>query len=381
MNSRVKQAQKEGASVGDISAGLSYSVIKNALFKVIKIRNPKEMGKKIIVQGGTFYNNAILRSFELIAEREAVRPDIAGLMGAFGASLIAKERLEEGYETTLLGPDKLNSFTTEISLRRCGNCNNNCLLTINSFSDGREFISGNRCERGAGIEKKKDDIPNLYDYKYKRIFGYIPLKESEAARGKVGIPRVLNIYENYPFWYTFFTELKFRVELSPESSKKIYELGLETIPSESVCYPGKLVHGHIMSLINRGLKFIFYPCIPYERKEQPEAGNHYNCPIVTSYAEVIKNNMDALREKDILFKNPFLSLSNKEKLAKRLYDELKNFNIDEHEIEDAVEKAWVEQKKARNDIRKKGEEVLQYLKETGRKGIVLAGRPYHIDQK
>lgn len=379
MNSRVKQAQKEGASVGDISAGLSYSVIKNALFKVIKIRNPKEMGKKIIVQGGTFYNNAILRSFELIAEREAIRPDIAGLMGAFGASLIAKERLEEGYETTLLGPDKLNSFTTSISLRRCGNCNNNCLLTINSFSDGREFISGNRCERGAGIEKKKDDVPNLYDYKYKRIFGYTPLKESEAVRGKVGIPRVLNIYENYPFWYTFFTELKFRVELSPRSSKKIYELGLETIPSESVCYPGKIVHGHIMSLINKGLKFIFYPCVPYERKEQAEAGNHYNCPIVTSYAEVIKNNMDALREKNILFKNPFLSLGDKEKLAKRLYEEFRDFNIDKHEIEQAVEKAWAEQEKARNDIRKKGEEVLQYLKETGRKGIVLAGRPYHID--
>lgn len=379
MNSRVKQAQKEGATVGDISAGLSYSVVKNALLKVIKIRNPKEMGKKIIVQGGTFYNDAVLRSFELISEREAVRPDIAGLMGAFGAAIIAKERFEEGRESTLLSKDQLENFDTEVNMRRCGLCGNNCLLTINKFSDGKEFISGNRCERPLGLSRKKENIPNLYDYKYKRIFRYKPLKDDEAVRGKVGIPRVLNMYENYPFWFTFFNELKFKVVLSPRSSKAIYELGIETIPSESACYPAKITHGHIMSLIKRGIKFIFYPCVPFEKKEREDADNHYNCPIVTSYPEVIRANMDVLKEKDILFMNPFISFENKEKLKKRLFDEFKAFDISKKEIDFAVNKAWAEQLNMKEDIRKKGEEVLSYLKETGRKGIVLAGRPYHVD--
>lgn len=379
MNSRVKQAQKEGASVGDISAGLSYSVIKNALLKVIKIRDPRELGKKIIVQGGTFYNNAVLRSFELISEREAVRPDIAGLMGAYGAALIAGERYTEGSQSTLLKEDRLSSLSTHVTLKRCSLCSNNCLLTINRFNDGRKFISGNRCERGAGIEKKKDDIPNLYDYKYKRIFGYAPLEREKAVRGTVGIPRVLNIYENYPFWFTFFTELKFRVVLSPRSSKKIYELGIETMPSESVCYPAKLVHGHIMSLADAGVKFIFYPCLPYEKKEQEFSDNHYNCPIVTSYPEVIKNNMDVLNENDIKFSNPFLPYDNKSRLIQRLYEELGDFGISKREIALAVEKAWLEEQKSRDDIRRKGEEVLEFLKRTGKKGVVLAGRPYHID--
>lgn len=379
MNSRVKQAQKEGATVGDISAGLSYSVIKNALLKVIKIRNPKDMGKKIIVQGGTFYSDAILRSFELIAEREAVRPDIAGLMGAFGAALIARERYVEGQVSKLIDIDHIDSFTTETTMRRCGLCGNNCLLTVNSFNENKQFISGNRCERPLGVLKKKEDIPNLYDYKYKRIFSYKPLKQDEAVRGSVGIPRVLNMYENYPFWFTFFNELKFRVELSPRSSKAIYELGIETIPSESVCYPAKLVHGHIMSLVHKGIKFIFYPAVPYEKKENMDANNNYNCPIVTSYSEVIRTNMDVLKEKDILFMNPFLALDNKEKLKKRLYEEFKFFNIGKKELEVAVEAAWLEQEKIRQDIRDKGQETLKYLKESGRKGIVLAGRPYHID--
>jgi predicted CoA-substrate-specific enzyme activase len=379
MNSRVKQAQKEGATVGDISAGLSYSVIKNALLKVIKIRDPKEMGRKIIVQGGTFYNDAVLRAFELVSEREAVRPDIAGLMGAFGAALIAHERYAAGSESTLLKAKDLDSFSVETDMRRCGLCGNNCLLTINKFSASKQFISGNRCERPLGMTKKKEDVPNLYDYKYKRMFDYKPLKLEDAQRGAVGIPRVLNMYENYPFWFTFFNELKFRVELSPRSSKNIYELGIETIPSESACYPAKLVHGHIMSLINRGVKFIFYPCIPFEKKEQSQADNHFNCPIVTSYAEVIRTNMDVLKEKGINFMNPFLSLNNKEKLKKRLYDELKSVNVSKSEIENAVDKAWAEQEMARQDIQRKGEETVNYLLETGRKGIILAGRPYHID--
>ncbi|MFD3156087.1 acyl-CoA dehydratase activase-related protein [Haloimpatiens sp. FM7330] len=379
MNSRVKQAQKEGATVGDISAGLSYSVIKNALQKVIKIRNPKEMGKKIIVQGGTFYNDAVLRSFEFISGRDAIRPDIAGIMGAFGAALICKERYEDGYETTLLQNNELESFSSETTMRRCGGCGNNCLLTINKFSDGREFISGNRCERGAGRSKKKENVPNLFEYKYKRTFAYAPLKKEEAMRGVIGIPRVLNIYENYPFWFTFLTQLGFRVELSARSSKKVYELGIETIPSESACYPAKITHGHIMNLINRGIKNIFYPCVPFERKEQEGADNHYNCPIVTSYPEVIKNNMDIIKEKGINFMNPFFSLQDKKKLEKRLYEEFKKFNVTKSEVKNALDKAWQERENVKNDIRKKGEEVLKYLDQNDKKGIVLAGRPYHID--
>jgi predicted CoA-substrate-specific enzyme activase len=379
MNSKVKQAQKEGATVGDISAGLSYSVIKNAIFKVIKIRNPKDLGDKIIVQGGTFYNDAVLRAFELISEREVVRPDIAGIMGAFGASLIAREKYVNNYKSNLLDVEELDKFNTDIEMRRCGKCANNCLLTINKFSDGREFVSGNRCERGVGLELKNSDIPNLYEYKYKRMFGYIPLRKDEAKRGQVGIPRVLNMYENYPFWFTFFTQLGFRVELSPRSSKKVYELGIETIPSESACYPAKIVHGHIMNLVKKGIKFIFYPCIPYEQKEFKEADNNYNCPMVTSYPEVIKNNMDVLRNEDIRFMNPFLPIDNKIRLIKRLCDELKDFNISKIEIEQAVEKAYEEDKIVKQDLKAKGEEVLKYLKETGKKGIVLAGRPYHID--
>jgi predicted CoA-substrate-specific enzyme activase len=379
MNSRVKQAQKEGVSVGDISAGLSYSVIKNALFKVIKIRDPKDMGNKIIVQGGTFYNDAILRCFEIISEREVVRPEIAGLMGAFGAALIAKERYKPEHKSTLLNVLELDSFDVSTNMKRCGLCANNCLLTINEFSDNRRFVTGNRCERGAGKEINKENVPNIYEYKYKRVFQYTPLSREKATRGTIGLPRVLNMYENYPFWFTFLTDLGFRVELSQRSSKKVYEMGMETIPSESVCYPGKLVHGHIVSLINNGVDIIFYPCIPYEKMEFKDANNHYNCPIVTSYPEVIKNNMDILKEKNIKFISPFLSLNNKAKLVKGLFSEFQAFGITMREIRSAVEKAWEERVSFERDIRKKGQEVLNYLKVTGKKGIVLAGRPYHID--
>jgi Uncharacterized protein conserved in bacteria len=379
MNSRVKQAQKEGAQVGDISAGLSYSVIKNALLKVIKIRDPREMGKKIIVQGGTFLNDAVLRSFELISEREAIRPNIAGLMGAFGAALIARERYTK-QKSTLLTRENIGNFNFDTELQRCKFCNNNCLLTINQFSDGSRFVSGNRCERGAGLESTTQDVPDLFDYKYKRIFGYKQSNEAVHSRGTVGIPRVLNIYENYPFWFTFFDELKFKVELSPRSSKKIYELGIETMPSESVCYPAKIVHGHIMSLVNRKVNYIFYPSLPYEKVEDEGADNHYNCPIVTSYPEVIKNNMDILKTSGVKFFNPFLPYDNKEKLKVRLFEVLgKEFDITKAEIALAVDKAWDEEERAKDDVRKKGEETLKYLQETGKRGIVLAGRPYHID--
>ncbi|HEX2946609.1 MAG TPA: acyl-CoA dehydratase activase-related protein [Clostridia bacterium] len=379
INSRVKQAQKEGASVGDISAGLSYSVIKNALMKVIKIRDPKHMGKKIIVQGGTFYNTAVLRSFEIISGREAVRPDIAGIMGAYGAALISGERCPAGHRSGIMGPEDLESFQTEITMKRCGKCSNNCLLTINNFTDGRVFVSGNRCERGAGGELRRDNAPNMFDFKYRLITGYKPLDEKAAVRGVIGIPRVLNMYENYPFWHTFFTELKFRVVLSPRSSRQIYELGIETMPSESVCYPAKLVHGHIMSLVQSGVKNIFYPCLPYERKEDENADNCYNCPIVTSYSEVIKGNVDALKEMGINYMNPFLPYYDKKRLAERLYEELKGLGPKKGEIRKAIDKAWAEDEHFKERIRKKGEEIVADLEKTGGKGIVLAGRPYHID--
>ncbi|MCI8373364.1 MAG: 2-hydroxyacyl-CoA dehydratase [Lachnospiraceae bacterium] len=379
MNSKVKQAQKEGASVSDISAGLAYSVIKNALFKVIKLADASDLGKRIVVQGGTFYNDAVLRSFEKISGCEAVRPDIAGIMGAFGAALIARERHQVGQKTSMLKIEQINALTFDTKMARCKGCTNSCLLTINRFSGGRQFITGNRCERGLGKEKKNHEIPNLFAYKLKRVFDYEPLAEDEANRGLVGIPRVLNMYENYPFWFTFFTKLQYRVVLSPVSSRKIYELGIESIPSESECYPAKLAHGHVSWLIKQGLNFIFYPCIPYEREEFPEAVNHYNCPIVTSYAENIKNNVDELKDENITFMNPFLSFKDKKVLYNRLRQEFLPLGIPKDEIKSAVDAAWEELEQVRRDMYQKGEETLQYLKETGKRGIVLAGRPYHAD--
>ena len=379
MNSKVKQVQKEGASIADISAGLSYSVIKNALYKVIKIRNFDELGKNIIVQGGTFYNDGILRSFEKVTGIDVVRPEIAGLMGAYGAALIAKENYTEGETSSLITRDKINDFTMETSCERCGRCGNNCLLTINKFSESENYITGNRCERPLGNIEKKANVPNLYKYKLKRIFSYKPLSKEEAIRGEIGIPRVLNIYENYPFWFTFLTKLKFRVVLSPISNKDIFKLGIETIPSESACYPAKISHGHIMYLINKGIKTIFYPCIPYEYKEDSGANNHYNCPMVTSYPDVIKNNIDELKDKGIKYLSPFLSLHNKEKLYKRLYEIFEEFNVTKKEIRNAVDAAFNERESVVNDIRKKGEETLKYIEDNNMKGIVLSGRPYHID--
>jgi predicted CoA-substrate-specific enzyme activase len=380
MNSKVKQAQKEGATVADISAGLAYSVIKNALYKVIKITNPKDLGNKMVVQGGTFYNDAVLRSFEKISGCAAVRPDIAGIMGAFGAALIARQHYD-GEESSMLTIDQINELKFDTSMARCRRCTNNCLLTVNKFTGGRQFISGNRCERGLGKEKNAENIPNLFDYKLERYFThYQPLTKEQAKRGTVGIPRVLNMYENYPFWHTFFTELGYQIILSPSSSRKIYELGIESIPSESECYPAKLVHGHIKWLLDQGIKYIFYPSIPYERTEVDGANNHYNCPIVTSYPENIKNNVEELKEPSIQFENPFMSFESADILRNRLVDIFtKQHAIPADEVKKAFEAAWSELDSAREDIRKKGEETLSYLKVSGRKGIVLAGRPYHID--
>ncbi len=381
MNSKVKQAQKEGASVADISAGLAYSVIKNALFKVIKLSDAKDLGENIVVQGGTFYNDAVLRSFEKISGCECVRPDIAGIMGAFGAALIARERHEEGYQTSMLSIDAINELTFDTKLTRCQGCTNHCLLTINRFSDNRQYITGNRCERGIGKKKNKEQIPNLFEYKNKRLFDYEPLKASEAKRGTVGIPRVLNMYENYPFWATFFKKLGFSVVLSPSSTRKIYELGIDSIPSESECYPAKLAHGHVSWLIHQNVDFIFYPCIPYERNEFPDSNNHYNCPIVTSYAENIKNNVDEITSGQVKFMNPFMSFASEDTLSSQLIKlfATSEYGITEPEIRDAVSEGWKELAVVRMEMMQKGEEVLKYMEETGKRGIVLAGRPYHVD--
>lgn len=384
MNSKVKQAQKEGAEVSDISAGLAYSVIKNALFKVIKVSDASELGKNIVVQGGTFYNDAVLRSFEKIADCEVIRPDIAGIMGAFGAALIARERYQAALDsntgaasTTMLNIDQINELAFTTSLVKCQGCTNSCRLTVNKFSDGRSYISGNRCERGLGKAKTDNKIPNLFEYKLQRLFSYEPLSETEAIRGRVGIPRVLNMYENYPFWYIFFTKLKYQVVLSPISNRKIYEMGIESIPSESECYPAKLAHGHIEWLIKQNVDFIFYPALFYERNEFDDANNHYNCPIVTSYSENIKNNVEAIGRGEVIFKNPFMSFREPALILQSLEKEFSD--IPAAELREAVDAAWQELDNVRKDMYKKGEEVIAYLEKNHARGIVLAGRPYHID--
>lgn len=379
MNSRVKQAQKEGASPADISAGISLSVIKNALFKVIRLRSPEEMGENIVVQGGTFYNDSVLRAMEIVSKREVVRPDIAGLMGAFGCAVLSKERYESGYETAMLGAKDLLDFNIENDIKRCELCGNHCLMTVNTFSDGRSYVTGNRCERGIGLEVSPNKLPNLYDYKYKRTFGYKSLPEKDAHRGVIGIPRALNIYEDYPFWHTFFTELGYRVVISRKSSHDLFEEGMDSIPSESVCYPAKLAHGHIKDLISQGVSKIFYPSIPYTIEEDSTAGNHYSCPIVTSYPETLRVNMDELRHGPVTFINPFLPLDDEKRLVKRLAEELSGEKLSLSEIKQAVRKAYEAHESFKKDIHDKGEETLKLLQETGQKGIVLCGRPYHVD--
>ena len=380
MNSRVKQAQKEGAEVADISAGLSYAVIKNALHKVIKITDPAEMGKKIVVQGGTFYNNAVLRTFENIAGVEAIRPDIAGLMGAFGAALIAKERAGEA-ASTLLNAEKLDKLKIEPSMTRCRLCENNCLLTINKFNGETRFMSGNRCEKPLGkladnsVQKGED----IFEYKFNRIFNYKSLAPEEARRGTVGIVRALNIYENYPFWHVFFTKLGYRVVLSPHSSRVVYEKGLESMPSESVCYPAKLVHGHVMELIEQGVGLIFYPSAVYEKREYAEAHDCFNCPIVVSYPEAIRANVDEIHSLNINYRNPFINLNDKKSMFTELCREFPD--IPRGDIRAAFNAGWAEMDAFKADIRKKGEEVLARLKNSGKYAIVLAGRPYHIDHE
>lgn len=414
MNSRVKEAQKEGATVGDIAAGLAISVIKNALFKVIKLRDPKELGTHVIVQGGTFLNDAVLRAFEQLAGVHAVRPDIAGCMGCYGAALLALDRYTEAHKkanlaggngkdtytyTTMLTASELDELQPKHRTLRCHGCQNHCLLTINDFGvdpdsgKHRRFITGNHCEKGAALagKRKAEKLPpNLFKYKLHRLFDvYKPLDADKAPRGTVGIPRALNMYENYPFWFTFFTKLGFRVELSDQSTKKTYEAGIESIPSENACYPAKISHGHIMNLLKKHPDFIWMPCAKWERTEDDTAGNHYNCPIVMSYSESLRLNVDELQTSDVEFLNPYLPYDKEDKLKKRLYVELCEKHPEimgkhakaptQREINEAVEAAWDEDRKFHHDIHQKGTETLNWMTKTHTHGIVLAGRPYHCD--
>ncbi len=378
MNSNVKQAQKEGATVADISSGLAYSVVKNALFKVIKLADASALGKHVIVQGGTFRSNAVLRAFEKISGVEAICPDISELMGAFGAALIAKDTFE-CTPSTFISKEDLESLTFTTSCVRCGKCSNNCLLTVNKFSGNRRYISGNRCENGIGQEKKNTDVPDVLSYKYKRVCDYEPLAPENAPMGEIGIPRVLNMYENYPFWAVFFKSLGFRVILSPESSREIYQCGMDSIPSESECYPAKLSHGHVQALINQGVKTIFYPSIFFERYEDG-ASKNYNCPMVIGYPENINNNVEDITSGKVRFIHPFISFESEKIAAQRLCEIMKNsFDLPAKAVKQAVAAGWAELLKFKQDIKKAGAEALEWIEKHNGHGIVVAGRPYHCD--
>ncbi|EPB9402098.1 acyl-CoA dehydratase activase-related protein [Clostridium perfringens] len=373
MNSSVKQAQKEGATVEDLSAGLSVSVVKNALYKVIRAKSLDELGKNIIVQGGTMYNDAILRAFEKELGMNVIRPSISGLMGAYGCALYAKRKNLK--ESKIISKDDLEKFTHKSKIAKCGLCTNRCNLTINIFNDGEKYISGNRCEKPTG-NKKSESIPNMYQYKYKKLREYESL--DEGKRGTIGLPMVLNMYENIPLWATFFKELGFKVVLSDESNKKMYLKGQHTIPSDTVCYPAKLAHGHIENLISKNIEHIFYPCMSYNFDEGI-SDNCFNCPVVAYYPELLKTNVKELDSNNFMME--YLSLNNKKLLSKQLYEILnKTFgDIKQKEVKNALEKAYIEYDKYTKHIKEKGEEFIKYAKNNNKKVIVVAGRPYHID--
>ncbi|MBQ9298924.1 MAG: 2-hydroxyacyl-CoA dehydratase, partial [Clostridia bacterium] len=377
MNSNVKQAQKEGADIRDISAGLAYSVIRNALFKVIKVTDAAALGSHVVVQGGTFHNPAVLRAVEKISGAEAVCPDIAGMMGAFGAALIARAHYT-GQQTRMPALDTLLRLTWKTATTHCSGCENRCMLTVNTFSGGRRHITGNRCEKGLGKAAQAEKGPNVSAYKLTRIFDYAP--PENAPRGEIGIPRVLNMWENYPFWHTFFTQLGFKVILSPVSTRKLYALGMESIPSESECYPAKLAHGHVQWLINQGIKTIFHPSVFYEHQETESAQNHYNCPMVCAYPENLKNNVEDVAEGRVRYIRPFMAFTDEKTTADRLVRLCKGeWGIAAGEVRQAVRAAWQEQRRAKADIRAEGRKALDWMTRNGRRGIILAGRPYHID--
>ena len=433
MNSSVKQAQKESATVGEISAGLSYSVVRNALYKVIKLKDPSQLGERVSVQGGTFLNDAVLRAFEILTGREVVRPDVAGLMGALGAALTAHQTYD-GTPGRLMTLAELSRFSLTTETATCRLCQNHCKLTITTFSDGSRHVSGNRCERGATQERraKKSDLPNLYDYKFRRTFAYRRLRKGQETRGEIGVPRVLGMYENYPLWFTVLTSLGFRVMLSGRSDHELFEKGMDSIPSENVCYPAKLAHGHVEWLISKGVQTIWFPCVFYERDLVEGADNHYNCPIVATYPEVIRTNVEALQgtapegadgatgrdagrdagralgrdagrassagagpssgtgdgpdgdahgqgAPRVRLLSPFLNLADPAKLAERLVEVFADWDVTLPEARRAVAAGLAEDAAFKADVRAEGRRALAWMREHGRTGIVLAGRPYHVD--
>ena len=383
MNSKVKQAQKEGATVPDIAAGLAYSVIKNALYKVLKVKDPKELGDHIVVQGGTFYNEAVLRAFEKLMGVEVIRPDVSGLMGAYGMALLASEAAEElqNQHSLLLDVDGLKSLQVSTSMRNCGLCSNNCMLTINAFSDGRTYVTGNRCDRGAGdmIQEKHKPVPNMVEVKLRRYFDYFLKKNIPEFEGKlrIGIPRVLNMYEDFPFWFTFFNQLGCEVILSDYTTKDQYNKAIDTIPSDTACYPAKAVHGHIRDLAQAQIDLIWYPCIQHGPKEFSR-DNNYHCPMVISYPELIRNNMQDVMGKTPFYA-PFLPLADKKSLVPALVKALKELPFSKSEISSAVDTAWAEQEKCKADYREMTKKTVSRLVAEQVPTIVLAGRPYHLD--
>ncbi|MCR5718829.1 MAG: acyl-CoA dehydratase activase [Oscillospiraceae bacterium] len=378
MNSSVKQAQKDGATVEDISAGLSSSIIKNAIYKVIRARSVEELGKNIVVQGGTFLNDAVLRCFEREIGRHVIRPAISGLMGAFGAALYAREQAQSSGKTHsgLISPEHLEQFSYTSKNVRCGGCTANCSLNIIKFSDGGRFVSGNRCERGAGI-KRETAVPDLYAYKYESLM-QLAKKQPSVKRATVGIPLVLSYYEQFPLWHTFFTKLGFAVEISGESDRKMYFKGQHTIPSDTVCYPAKIAHGHIETLLEKGVDFIFWPCMTYNFAE-PDTDNHFNCPVVAYYPELMRANHSGLNAKNFLY--PYIDINDRKQMVRAMKKALSGYGISGRQIANAAEAAYQAQEDFRSEMQKKGQEIIRQARSEGRSIIVLAGRPYHLDKE
>ena len=373
MNSSVKQAQKDGASVKDISAGLSISIVKNAIYKVIRAASADDLGQHIVVQGGTFLNDAVLRSFERELGREVTRPTIAGIMGAFGAALAARDLHLE--RSALLSSQDLEKFTHTAKPATCGLCTNHCSLTVNTFDGGRRFISGNRCSRPLGEEPHH--LPDLMRYKYQKLRALHGKGDGDGSRGRIGIPFGLNMYENLPFWFTFFTKLNFEVVLSPESSRKLYLKGQRTIPSDTVCYPAKLLHGHVEALVEAGVDAVWYPCMSYNNDEGI-GDNHYNCPVVAYYPELIAANVPSLKQTRFL--DPYVGLWRHKDFGKRIAQLMhQEFGIPKKESAAAARAAYEAYEAYVHDVRATGKEYIDYARSHGLNIIVVCGRPYHID--
>ncbi len=376
MNSSVKQAQKDGASIENISAGLSISVVKNALYKVIRASSPEELGRNIVVQGGTFYNEAVLRAFEKEMGVEVIRPDIAGLMGAFGAALHGKAHSKADSHSTVLTEAELEAFSQEVQNVTCNGCGNHCQLTVNIFADGKRFISGNRCDKPV-TGKAADDELNLYAYKLQLLLDYRKI-QPESPRGTIGLPLCLNMYELLPFWHTLFTKLGFAVKTSPVSSRALYQEGQATIPSDTACFPAKLSHGHIAELVKMGVDAIFYPCMSYNVDEHL-GDNHYNCPVVAYYPEVLEGNCPELEGTTFIY--DYVNLARRKDFTKRFPAILDKYfpGLNHRAVAEAIDAAYAEYERHMVQVRAKGAEIIAKAREEHKRIVVLAGRPYHVD--